>query len=155
MPENHHFTPYSLTPADIVDLRVEMKRRGGFIADGDRTGFAFVACARSEPEFYLHSGGATVAVSRNPAVILACLRNEAISPGWCRHAFDPLHDPSEVLMDPAEQQAREHRRRVAATLQRQHEEEAAEAARRRRTHLRAPEINPEDVDLDFLMDPTR
>lgn len=152
--------PYSLTPADIMDLRASVRWR---LTDPiSNAGVPFICYCREDnlarnapgydPEaFAIHTQGHLRAISHRLEVLGECLRQEWARPGFMIDIMDSRLDCTQALLDPASQEALRSRQAWEAKAAREY---AAEEARRvsasRRATPKPPAvdlstINPEDI----------
>lgn len=142
--------PYTLTEADLMDLRVRMKYPG-FVRDGSEgvmLAAPWLTYLLASHEYVVHSQGFVVAVTPSDDVACWLLRNERIEPGYCRAILDPACDVTVALQSPEARAAHIRARNAEAATQRLQRQEAEEAARRRRTRLQpldASNLSIEDL----------
>lgn len=138
--------PYTLTAADIADLRVWAKSCG----TGNEDGFPavpvpYLVCSSSDGSLHLHSQGRTVASGLRSEVMCALLYNEKLEPGFCRAVCDPTLTILEALNTPAARQSAKSR-----ILARNAADKAEAVARAATSKRRASQLNPLAMSLDML-----
>lgn len=146
-------TPYTLTPADIMDLRGSVRwRLVDTSLDGPSTPFICYAredrMAQNAPgyhpdAFVLHTEGHIRAISSRIEVLAACLRCEWAEPGFVRRIMDPRTDCATAALSPDLAAAERSRRAFEEKAMRTY---AAEEARKK-AHPTKPAFKPPLADL--------
>jgi hypothetical protein len=138
--------PHTLTPADIMDLRASLKWR---TSNGESPLYPHIIYLPADEAFLLVVDGRRMAVSKDPEVLAACLRNERAEPGYVRRVLDSTDDVQLAALNPAEAaQERSRRNAEAAALRARQEEERATQMRLRN----ARSVDPATFTLDDLGD---
>lgn len=148
---------YTLTAADIVDLRGSVRWRLGDASLGVPNHVAFICHARDDPmsqnapgwgpdTYVLHAYGHRQAVSERIEVLAACLRCEASEPGFIRRIMNLSEDPELMTLTPDLLAAERSRRAFAAKAAREYEAEQA------RLRSKAPEPDPAKTSLKDLLE---
>jgi hypothetical protein len=110
----HHYT---LTPADIMDLRASLP--GGRMRDGTAQDLApCVVYGPSSDEYYLHANGYVWASSPRIEVVAAAMRAERLESGWLMRALASQETCVEALLNPDERAALRRRRAEAEARER-------------------------------------
>lgn len=142
--------PYTLTAADIVELRSSLRTRPRSLC-GD-IGAPYILYLPAERAYALHAYGFVQATSPRPDPLLACLRAERADPGFIGRCMSAQWDPTHACLDPDVAKDRHAAaQRLSAELRLRSQDEAAE--RRRRGSIIQPD--PLAIDLDELEDPFR
>lgn len=135
-------TPYTLTAADVMDLRLwRCQGHGALSLDGLPTNVDVpVLCVSpSDGTLYLHAAGRCVAGGCSPQAMTALLWAEALERGFCLRIADPACSIEEALWSPQDRQSAIRRRNAAEASDRARQRAAddlkAEASRRDRAQL--------------------
>lgn len=152
------YAPYVLTPADICDLRLSMRKAPAASAMDHSTfgraerdtGAPYILYLSADDAYLLRAYGSAQCTHANPAILAACLRNERAEPGFIRRVLDPSYTIEEASLDPAGALAsRRHRERLNHDAKARSDE--ADEARRAFKFKRT--INVTEFDLDDLFTP--
>lgn len=148
--------PYTLTSADIMDLRASVRWR---LTDPINTaGCPFIAYAREDlmarnapgydPEaFVLHTQGHLRAISHRLEVLAECLRQEWARPGFVADVLNPREDCEMALLDPASAAVARSRMAFEAKAAR---EFALEESRRLAARRTTPKPKPAPIDFTSI-----
>jgi hypothetical protein len=158
---------YTLTPADIMELRASVRWRlsdqgaGGPTRAGDLiSSIPFICYAREDrmaqnapgydPEaFVLHTQGHMRAISKRIEMLGECLRQEFAQPGFMVRVMDERENCEVALLDPASAAVLASRRRFEEAATRAY---AEEEKRRLSTQARKTTPKPDPLATDIFDD---
>lgn len=143
-------SPYTLTPADIMDLRGSVRWQlastlvsfeAPFICYAREDRMAQNAPGWHPEAFVLHTEGHMRAISHRIEVLAACLRCEWAEPGFMRRILNPAEDCHLASLTPDEAAAERSRRAFEEKAIRTY---AAEEARRNKPPVKPMRPAPSD-----------
>lgn len=140
---------YTLTPADIVLLRMSLRNR---VLDVGSTDPPIVRYNRTNDAYELVEAGVLLCSSPHLEVVGALLRAERYEPGFIRRILNPRDNPSVALLDADD---RERQRTLDAETAAKARYAAQEADERRRAaQFHRPAVAPsDDLSLGDLLNP--
>lgn len=134
-------TPYSLTPADVQTLRDSIAWRA--VDHAEYPAVPFIVWSASERGYILHAYRRPMALSVDPAPLLACLRCERHEPGFIRRIMD-RSEPCDLASLSPDLAAVE---RAKAATEARRQAEGAQARAQQAARLAAMQ-QPQRLDLD-------
>lgn len=145
--------PYTLSPVDVADLRVSVKRPGpsdGTFGQGIPPHLIYrPAQGFDGPGWELHAYGRLQAVSADPRPLLAALEREASDPAFIVRLLNPALDPETALLPRATLNERMREAIREAEARERSAIDADDAAwRKRRVQL----MDPARVTLNDIFD---
>lgn len=144
--------PSILTPHRLMALRITNKGLPLRDNEGAPSGpYITTSLWPGEGEWFLHSGGFTVAKALHGETILALLRCERIEPGWCSRVLASSEPIDEAFLPPDARSRLASQRAAHDAQTRLYKESADAEAARRRSHFRPADVST--IGLDQLMDP--
>lgn len=142
--------PYSLSAADVADLRASMRQRP--VDSEDPSGvhrIPYITYLPADDAWLLHAYGHLQAVSPRIDVLAACLRCERAERGFIARILDTSEDVRLASLQP-DLAAAERRRQAEERLRAQRQQDTERAALERRRALLGP-TNILGIELDDLL----